>query len=127
MGFSKVPSHSSDSSLDRIRHVRRLRRLAWVMDAAVRLPGTRFRFGAGGVLGLPPAIGDATVASISLYIVWQAQRLGVPRPILAKMLRNVAIEWGGGLIPLGGVLFDMAFKANLRNVALLEEWLKTNP
>ncbi|MBA3898486.1 MAG: DUF4112 domain-containing protein, partial [Sphingomonadaceae bacterium] len=61
---------------------------------------------------------------LSLYVVWEARRLGAPNPLLARMLGNVAIEVVGGAVPVLGDLFDMAFKANLRNLDLLEGWLR---
>jgi hypothetical protein len=59
--------------------IERLRRLAWLIDAAGRVPGTRFRFGLNSVIGLAPGAGDAVLALISLYIVYEASRLGLPR------------------------------------------------
>lgn len=99
----------------------RLRRLAWVVDAAFRLPGTRFRFGLNSLIGLTPAAGDAMLTALSLYIVWEARALGLPTHKLAKMLGNVGIEAAAGAVPILGDLFDMTFKANLRNLAIIEE------
>jgi hypothetical protein len=101
--------------------IARLRRLAWLIDGAFRLPGTRFRFGLNSVIGLTPAAGDALLTAISLYIVYEARQLGVPKLKLARMLKNVAIEAAAGAVPVLGDLFDVAFKANLRNLAILEE------
>ncbi len=100
-----------------------LRRLAWLLDGAMRLPGTKFRFGLNSLIGLAPVAGDAVLAMVSLYIVWEARRLGVPNAILARMLANVAIEAGAGAVPVLGDLFDVAFKANLRNLDLVETYL----
>ncbi len=101
--------------------LRKLRRLAWLVDGAFRLPGTRFRFGLNSLIGLTPAAGDAVLALISLYIVNEARRLGLPRETLARMVGNVAVEALAGTVPVLGDLFDMGFKANLRNLALIEE------
>lgn len=103
--------------------LKRLRRLAWLIDGAFRLPGTRFRFGLNSLIGLTPAAGDAVLAAVSLYIVNEARLLGVPSSKLATMVRNVAIEAVAGSVPLLGDLFDMGFKANLRNLAIVEEHL----
>jgi len=103
--------------------LKRLRRLAWLIDAAMRIPGTRFRFGPNSLLGLPPAIGDLTLAAVSLYFVYQASRFGLPRDKLHRMLGNVAIEALLGAVPVLGDLLDVVFKANLRNLAILEEHL----
>lgn len=101
--------------------IARLRQLAWLIDGVFKLPGSRFRFGLNSVIGLTPAAGDALLAAISLYIVYEARQLGVPKRKLARMLKNVAVEAAGGAIPVLGNLFDVAFKANLRNLAILEE------
>lgn len=101
--------------------IARLRRLAWLIDGAFKLPGSRFRFGLNSVIGLTPAAGDALLAAISLYIVYEARQLGLPVWKIAKMLKNVAVETAAGAIPVLGNLFDVAFKANLRNLAIVEE------
>ena len=100
-----------------------LRRLAWLIDGAFPLPFTRFRFGLNSLIGLAPAAGDAILAGISLYIVNEARLLGVPAPLLARMVGNVAIETIAGAVPILGDVFDVAFKANLRNLAIIEEHL----
>ena len=104
----------------------RLRRLARLIDGQFGLPFTRFRFGVNSVLGLAPVAGDAVLGLISLYIVSEARAMGAPNPLLVRMLANVAVEVVGGSVPLLGDLFDMAFKANLRNLALLEGWLRSS-
>ncbi len=101
----------------------RLRKLAWLLDAQFVLPGTRFRFGINGLIGLAPVSGDLVMGLVSLYIVNEARRMGAPNALLGRMLTNVAVEVVGGTVPVLGDLFDMAFKANLRNLALLEAWL----
>jgi hypothetical protein len=110
-----------DNTLPAEARIARLRRLAWLIDGAFRLPGSRFRFGLNSVIGLTPAAGDAILTAISLYIVYEARQLRVPKLKLARMLKNVAIEAAAGAVPVLGDLFDVAFKANLRNLAILEE------
>jgi hypothetical protein len=102
----------------------RLRRLAWLIDGAFGLPGTRFRFGLNSVIGLVPVGGDAILGAISLYIVYEAAQLGLPRPKLARMVGNIGIEVIGGSIPILGDLFDMALKANLRNLAIIDDHMR---
>lgn len=102
----------------------RLRRLAWLIDGVFKLPGTRFRFGLNSVIGLLPVGGDAVLGALSLYIIYEASRLGVPRQKIARMLANVGIEVVGGSVPILGDMFDMALKANLRNMAIIEEHLR---
>ncbi len=114
---------SASDVVDPARRLARLRRLAWLLDGAMRVPFTRFRFGLNGVLGLAPWVGDGVLTLFSLYIVHEARAIGVPGPVLARMLGNVAIEAAGGLVPIVGDLFDVAFKANLRNLALIEAHL----
>ena len=110
------------------RLLARLRRAAWLLDGAARIPGTRFRFGLNSLIGLLPGGGDTLLALLSIVIVYQARRLGAPPALQRKMLLNVLIEFGGGLVPVLGDLFDMAWKANLRNLDLLEAHLRaTNP
>ncbi|WP_173584581.1 DUF4112 domain-containing protein [Acetobacter musti] len=101
----------------------RLKRLAWLLDASIQLPGTKFRFGLDAVIGLVPAGGTVIMTLVSLWIVWEARKLGAPAPLLLRMLVNVAIEAAIDFIPVAGDLIDAAFKANLRNVALLEDYL----
>jgi hypothetical protein len=101
----------------------RLRRLAWLLDNSVPLPGLRFRIGIDPLLGLIPGLGDAAGVVLSSYILHQAWRLGVPRSVLLRMWVNVLIEGVFGTIPLIGDVFDAAWKANTRNVALLEAHL----
>lgn len=99
--------------------LRRLDSLSFVLDNSIRVPGTNARFGADAVIGLIPGFGDAAGALMSAYIVLQAARLGAPASSLARMLLNVGIEALFGAVPVLGDLFDAAFKANARNVALL--------
>ena len=101
----------------------RLRRIAWLIDAALRIPGTRFRLGLNGLIGLPPWFGDITLAILSLYFVVEAIRLRVSLRVLGRMLLNIAIELALGAVPVVGDLFDVIWKANLRNVELLERHL----
>lgn len=111
-------------AIDVAARLARLRKFAWFMDARFGLPGTRFRFGVNSLFGLIPVSGDVLLGLVSLYLVWEARRLGAPNALLGQMLANVAIEVVGGAVPIVGDLFDMAFKANLRNLDLLERWIR---
>jgi len=97
----------------------RLDMLANLLDTAVLIPGTNIRFGIEALLRLWPGIGDAAASLLSLYVLYEASRLGVPRLLLARMLANVVIEGAVGAIPVAGDAFDVFFRANRRNVALL--------
>ena len=99
----------------------RARTLARLLDSAAKVPGTGIRFGADAVLGLIPGLGDVAGAALAGYLVILAQRLGAPRAVVLRMLTNVAIDTIVGTVPLAGDLFDVAYKSNLRNVALLEQ------
>jgi hypothetical protein len=98
----------------------RLRRVGWLLDNAIPIPGTRFRLGIDQIIGLVPGIGDLIGGALSLYIIVEAWRLGVPRGLLVRMGWNVAIDTLVGEIPILGDLFDIGFKANIRNLALLD-------
>ncbi len=106
---------------DALARLKRLRRLAWLIDGVFKLPGTRFRFGLNSLVGLVPVGGDAVLGALSLYIIYEAAQLGVPGPQLARMFGNVALEVVGGSVPVLGDVFDMALKANLRNLAIIEQ------
>lgn len=99
--------------------LRRLERLSQVLDTAMRVPGTNVRIGLDGLLGFIPGVGDALGAVLSSYIILEAARLGFPKSVLLRMIGNVALETLVGAVPLLGDLFDIAWKANSRNVALL--------
>lgn len=103
--------------------VARLDALATLMDAAFVIPGTNTRMGLAGVIGLVPGIGDLIGGAISSYIVWEARQLGVPGWLVARMMLNVIIETGVGAVPILGDMFDIMYKANLKNVALLKQYL----
>ncbi len=107
------------------RRLARLRRLAWLIDGAFRIPGSKFRFGLNSLIGLTPVAGDALLGAVSLYIVYEGYRLGVPRADIARMIGNVAVETAVGTIPVAGDLFDVAFKANLRNLAIIDRYVNS--
>ena len=102
----------------------RLDRYATLMDARFRVPGTRIRFGLDPIIGLLPGVGDALGLALSLYVVVEAIRLGVSKRVLFRMLRNVALEALVGVVPVLGDVFDIGFKANLRNAALLRSCIE---
>jgi hypothetical protein len=102
------------------RRLQRLRRVGYLLDNAIAIPGTRFRLGLDSLIGLVPGIGDLAGGLLSLYIIVEAHRMGVPRSVLARMGWNVAVDTLVGVVPLLGDLFDIGFKSNLRNLALLD-------
>lgn len=97
------------------------RRLAFLLDSAIRIPGTELRIGLDPLLGaLLPELGDALSALLSLALLGVAYRQRVPKLVLGRMLTNIAIDAILGAIPVLGDAFDFAFKANEKNLALIE-------
>jgi hypothetical protein len=102
----------------------RLRRLAWVLDELFRIPGTRQRVGIDALIGLVPGVGDTIGALLSTYIILEAARRGASVWTVTRMLANVGVESVVGAVPLLGDLFDVVFKANRRNLALLGDLIE---
>lgn len=109
--------------MDRETEIRKLETLADWLDSRFVIPGTNVRFGLDSLLGLIPGLGDTVLALPSVYVIMAAQRLGVSRFVLMRMIGNVGIDMLVGAIPVLGDLFDVGFKANRRNVALLRRHL----
>lgn len=101
----------------------RLERFADLMDSAFRIPGTDTSVGIEALVGLVPGIGDAAGAVVACYVPFEAIRLGAPWTLVLKMFVNILVDAVGGSIPVIGDLFDVVWKANKRNVRLLEEYL----
>jgi hypothetical protein len=97
-----------------------IRTLARMLDSAVRIPGTGIRFGAESVFGLIPVVGDIAGAALSGYIVLTSARLGAPASTVVRMLANIGIDTVVGSVPVLGDMFDVGWRANMRNVELLE-------
>ncbi len=114
-----LPASDTIETLDPAR-VARLRRLAVLLDDSIPIPGTRFRVGVESIIGLLPGAGDLAGGAFSLYILLQAARMGVPRPLLVRMATNLVVDVVVGAVPILGDLFDAGFKANMRNLDLLE-------
>ena len=100
-----------------------LRRLEILLDEAFRVPGTNFRFGIDGIIGLVPGLGDVLAGLLSLILPLAAWIRGVPYITLARMAANLAIGVLVGTIPLFGDIFDVIWKANRRNYRLLSRHL----
>lgn len=101
----------------------RLDRLAGLLDARFRMPIFGFRFGWDGILGLVPGLGDMATAIPSAVIIHQAWQLGLPRHLLARMAVNTGADFLFGSVPVIGSVFDIWFKANLRNIAIIRRHL----
>jgi hypothetical protein len=109
--------------LDRAQVMRRLEWLTTVLDDRYKVPGTKMRFGWDTLIGLVPVAGDGFTTAMSVYFMWEANRLGVSKWTLWRMLGNVGIDFVVGAVPLVGDLFDMAWRANRKNLALLKKEL----
>jgi len=99
--------------------IARMDALATLLDTALVIPGTNVRFGLDALIGLFPAIGDIITTALSLFIVHEAYQLGAPGHVIARMLGNVALDGVFSAVPLVGDAFDVAWRANRRNMALL--------
>jgi hypothetical protein len=97
-----------------------LRRWAVLLDSAFRVPGTRFRFGLDAIIGLIPGLGDISTPAFAALILLQAVRARLPIVVQARMVLNALLDMLLGLVPIVGDVADIGFKANLRNLALLE-------
>lgn len=118
--MSGQDTHENGGPEERV--LARIRRWSRLMDESFQVPGTKIRFGWDPILGLLPGLGDLLGALLPLFILMQAQRLGVPHIIKARMILNVLIDVLVGAIPLIGDLFDFAWKSNMLNLALLEKY-----
>lgn len=98
----------------------RVRRYAYWLDSGIKIPGLPWRIGLDSILGLVPGVGDSAGAVLGGWVFVEALRMGVPAPTLARMLLNLALDSTVGAIPVLGDLFDFVWKANIRNITLLE-------
>lgn len=114
------PLHQADRAAIEAE-LRHLETIADWMDSRFKLPGTDFRFGLDGLLGLIPGIGDGVLALPALYLIARARNLGAPTHVQARMAGNVAVDLLIGAVPIVGDLFDFGFKANRRNMRLLRD------
>ncbi len=97
-------------------------KLANLLDTAVKLPFIPIRIGLDSIVGLIPGAGDALMLFVSLRIVWLGKSLGMPKALVAQMVKNSAIDFGLGFIPFIGDIVDIFYKANQKNVRIMERW-----
>ena len=102
--------------------LKHLGHLAKLMDAQFRIPGTDIRFGLDGIIGLIPGVGDLSTFAVSGYMVWIMANNGASGYVLARMTVNILIDALIGAIPLIGDIFDITFKANMRNLRLMQQY-----
>lgn len=103
--------------------VNRLRSLSHLLDNAIPIPGTGYRIGLDPILGLLPGGGDTITGALGAYIIIEAARMGLPRKVIGEMVGNIIFDSVVGIVPVLGDFFDVTWKANVRNIALLEQHL----
>ena len=108
-------------TLSHAARLARVTRLARMMDAAIVIPGTRIRLGADAVLGLAPGVGDLIAKIASAYILYEAHQMGLPKHKLLRMGGNVLIDFVFGSVPVAGDVFDVFWRANMRNIKILRD------
>lgn len=109
---------------ERAAALHEVERLSRLLDTRWRIPGTGIRFGIDPLLGLVPGLGDAATGLVSAYIIARAAKVGLPSHVLASMVGNVLLDVVVGSIPVLGSIFDLFFKANQRNLNLLQRHLE---
>jgi hypothetical protein len=102
----------------------RLEALAQLMDGAFVIPGTKIRVGLDAIIGLVPIAGDLIASLVSSYLIWEARQLGASRWVIGRMIANTTIDTLFGVVPIVGDAFDVLFRANLKNLALLRRHLE---
>lgn len=114
------------NKIEQLKNLKRIRKIAILLDSAIGIPGTKFRIGLDPILGLIPGGGDVITAGISAYMIYLAARFGLRKKEIGKMIGNVAIETVLGSFPLIGDIFDAYFKSNIRNLEILEKHIENN-
>jgi hypothetical protein len=113
--------HMADRHLARTAEVERVRGVVHWLDDMVRIPGTRFGVGLDAILGaVVPGLGDAVTGAVSITVLVTALRRGVPRIVVARMFVNLLVDVVVGMVPVVGDVFDLFWRSNVRNLALLE-------
>ena len=122
--MSKLVTHSSSSYQGQLLQLARIRSISDLWDRAFGIPGTKWRVGLESVVGLLPVGGDVVGLGISIYILWQVVQFNLPKTILVRMVFNIVIDALVGSVPILGDFFDVTWKANTKNVNLLESHLQ---
>lgn len=117
MGF-ELPTGSDPASVRR-----RLEALEVLLERSFTVPGTSYRFGLDGLVGLVPVLGDVVTTAMGAYLVWEARNLGMPKWKLWRMAGNVGFDALLGTVPLVGDAADFLFRSNTRNLRLVKRHL----
>ena len=112
------------SATETSQSVTRLEGLARLMDGAFVLPGINIRVGLDVIIGMVPVAGDVVSSVISSYMIWEARQLGAPKWLIARMMANTLLDTTVGAIPILGDAFDVMFRANMKNMALLRRHME---
>ena len=99
----------------------RLKLLSKRLDEIITIPGTKYKIGSDPIIGAIPVVGDLLGSIISIYILYSGSKMGLSAKVISKMCLNIGIDFIFGLIPIIGDVFDMGWKANKRNVKLIEK------
>ena len=124
MARARTADRIGDIPLTQAERLARLERLARMMDAAIAIPGTKIKFGADAVIGLVPGVGDLIAKVASAYILHEAYQLGVPKHKLLRMGGNVLMDLTFGSVPLAGDVFDVFWRANMRNLKIVRDHIE---
>ncbi|MDF1659230.1 MAG: DUF4112 domain-containing protein [Verrucomicrobiales bacterium] len=114
------------SNADPLQQLRSSKRISWLLDECIRIPGTQIRFGLDPILGLIPYGGETVATVIGAFILGDAGKKGLPFRTLTKMSGNMMINAGVGWIPVVGDLFSVWFKSNSRNYRMLNTYLDSD-
>ncbi|MEG4344196.1 DUF4112 domain-containing protein [Microcoleus sp. A003_D6] len=124
--MSRSPIQNSSPNTPSPYHVaslRRIRRISHLLDNAIPIPGTKYRIGLDPILGLIPGGGDLVSSIFAGYVVFKSAQMGVPQETLVKMAANIVFDTVAGTVPVAGDLLDVAWKANVKNIELLDAHL----
>lgn len=125
-GLDRMPnlsSHKRSRLESRAARLDRLHQLSFLLDNAIRIPGTSYRIGLDPLLGLIPGGGDTAGLVMSAFIVLEAAQMGASKSTLSMMAFNILLETLVGIFPGAGDLFDVVWKSNVKNIELLEQHL----
>jgi len=123
-GFLEALRASGDAASAPLK---RMETVAWLLDTAFVIPGTRQRVGIDAIIGLIPGFGDIATTLLSSYVIWEARNLGLSRFAIGRMLANLAVHATVGAIPVVGDLFDAFFRVNQRNMRIVRAQLERSP